>query len=80
MVILSDNDYASLKKFSLEELKKYREEFQEKLLVNSSLLEGLTGEQYIIASEEIDELITWINAYANEIVSRTCISTPPRRD
>ena len=74
MNLLTDNDYATLKAFTLEELRKYREDLQEKLF------NRLTGDQHNTTLEEIDELIIWINAYANEIISRTAISTPPCKD
>ena len=70
---LTDNDYADIKAFSLDELKFGREEILDDLYYYR---EENDIRPTLDLQETIEEACVWLKAYEDEIAKRTVITTP----
>jgi hypothetical protein len=79
MSYISANDYAEMKKFTLDELKKNIEEVKEAREGAILCSQDAQGERLLFILDSIKEYSAWIVAYENMIATRFAIATPPHK-
>lgn len=77
MELLTENDYAELKTYTLEQLCEYLKDAQEEVVQISIRMIGLNGKDLDDACVSLTSYNIWINEYEKEIELRVAINTPP---
>jgi hypothetical protein len=77
MSYISANDYAEIKKFTLDELKDNIDDVKQARDGAILCSQDAQGERLMFILDSIKEYSAWIIAYENELMIRLAITTPP---